>query len=147
MKNVAELIPGERFIDDRGNLKFFNEIKLQEWKRFYLVENHEINFVRAWHAHKNESKLVFPVSGTALISTVLIDNWENPSRNLKVSSHVLNAEKPIALFIPAGHANGFKNLTPLTQLMFLSSSTLAESKIDDFRFDWDYWNPWERNFR
>lgn len=147
MDDSTKLLEGSRFVDERGYLNFFNDLHLQDWKRFYFVENHEINFVRAWHGHKLEAKLVLAISGVALISTVKIDDWASPNRNLEPSKVVLSSEKPTALFIPPGFANGFKNLTSDTKLMFLSSSTLEESKVDDFRYAWDYWNPWDRNFR
>jgi dTDP-4-dehydrorhamnose 3,5-epimerase len=142
-----ELIQGERFIDDRGALNFFSNLGVDGWKRFYIVENHDINFIRAWHGHKNEAKLVVPISGTALIGTVQVDNWTNPSTELKIKTTILSAEKPCALMIPGGFANGFKNLSPNTKLMFFSSSTVEESKNDDYRFAWNYWNPWGNNFR
>ena len=147
MIDKINLILGESHIDDRGKLKFFNEISLKEWERFYTVENHDNNFIRAWHGHKNESKLVFPLTGVAVVCTVKIDNWEKPSRDLAVNTTVLSSQKPRALYIPAGYANGFKNLTNSTQLMFFSSTSTEESKDDDFRFPWDYWNPWESNYR
>jgi dTDP-4-dehydrorhamnose 3,5-epimerase len=60
---------------------------------------------------------------------------------------VLSANKPSVLYIPPGYANGFMSLTPDARLMFFSTSTLAESKGDDHRYDprhWDIWNIEER---
>jgi len=47
------------------------------------------------------------------------------------------------LYIPAGFANGFMSLTSDTQIIFFSTSTIDESKGDDFRFDARYWDIWE----
>ena len=43
--------------DHRGNVEFFNELNLSDYKRFYTVTNPKIGTVRAWHGHKNEKKL------------------------------------------------------------------------------------------
>ena len=109
----------------------------------YLIKNHKINYIRAWHAHKYESKYVFIVNGAALIATVQIDDWDNPSSDLIVEKFVLTQKKPSILYIPSGYANGFKTLTGDTKIMFFSTSTLKDSVNDDFRFGAYKWNPWD----
>jgi dTDP-4-dehydrorhamnose 3,5-epimerase len=135
-------IPGGRAYDDRGSLMFINDLDLTAFKRFYIVENHARGFVRAWHGHKREAKAVVVVSGSALVAAVKVDNWDDPSKDLKIERVVLSADKPIALLIPAGYANGFMTLTESAKVMFLSTSSLEESAGDDFRFDARMWNPW-----
>lgn len=141
------LIDGGLAVDDRGSLTFANDFDFKGVKRFYMVKNHRNNFVRAWHAHKKEAKYVLVVQGSAVVAAVKVDNWDNPSPDAKVHRYVLSADKPSILFIPAGYANGFMNLTTDTKIMFLSTSTLEQSKGDDFRYDarhWDAWNVVER---
>ena len=135
-------VSGGKAFDDRGSLTFINDLDLTIFKRFYIVENHAQGFVRAWHGHKKEAKAVVVVSGSALVAAVKIDNWDSPSKDLKVERVVLSAEKPSALLIPAGYVNGFMTLTASAKVMFLSTSSLEESAGDDFRFDARYWNPW-----
>lgn len=135
-------VTGGKAFDDRGSLTFINDLDLSGFKRFYIVENHARGFVRAWHGHKKEAKAVVVVSGSALVAAVKVDNWESPSKDLKVERVVLSAEKPAALLIPAGYANGFMTLTESAKVMFLSTSSLEESTGDDFRFDARLWNPW-----
>ena len=137
------IINGDLSVDDRGELMFVNKFNMELVKRFYVVSNHKQGFIRAWHAHKIESKYVFIVNGTALISTVKIDDWENPSSELIVDKFVLTAKKPAILYIPSGYANGFKTLSTNTKIMFFSTSTLKDSVDDDYRFDAYKWNPWE----
>ncbi len=137
------LIQGEVFIDDRGSVSFVNGFDMSDVKRFYEVSNHRLNFVRAWHGHKKECKYVFAAAGSALVAAVKVDNWEKPSQDLPVQRFVLSAAKPAVLFIPAGYANGFMNLTEDARLIFFSTSTLEQSKGDDFRFDSRYWDPWQ----
>jgi dTDP-4-dehydrorhamnose 3,5-epimerase-like enzyme len=136
-------LQGAVAVDDRGSVRFVNDFNFSGVKRFYLVANHEQGFVRAWHGHKLESKYVLAVSGSALVGAVPVDNWESPSKNLKPERFVLSAEKPGVLFIPAGYANGFKSLTSDCRLMFFSTSSLEESKNDDFRYPARLWDIWE----
>ena len=142
MVNEFSQVTGGKAFDDRGSLTFINDLDLTSFKRFYIVENHARGFVRAWHGHKKEAKAVVVVSGSALVAAVKVDNWESPSKDLKVERVVLSAEKPAALLIPAGYANGFMTLTESAKVMFLSTSSLEESAGDDFRFDARLWNPW-----
>jgi len=130
-------------VDDRGEVGFVNEFDMQSVRRFYTVCNHKVGLVRAWHAHKIEKKFVTVVNGAAIVAAVRIDNWKKPSKNLVVNRYVLSAKKPVVLFIPNGYANGFMTLTEDTKLMFFSTVTLKESEGDDFRYEADYWNPWE----
>jgi len=145
--DLIQTFSGEAFVDDRGIVSFVNGLNLAKWKRFYFVENHKIGFVRAWHGHKFESKLIIPVNGIVQVSAVAIENWENPNKNLKPENHFLSSSKPVAMYIPGGYANGFKSLTENSKLLIFSSSSLDESIKDDYRFQWDYWNCWEENFR
>jgi len=137
------LMQGGLGVDDRGEVGFVNEFAFTGVKRFYTVKNHQQGFIRAWHAHKRESKYVTVVQGAAVIGAVKIDDWDNPSKNLHVQRFVLSAANPAVLFVPFGHANGFMSLTSDTILVFFSTSTLEESQGDDIRYDAYYWNPWE----
>lgn len=142
-KKELTLIKGGLAVDDRGSVSFVNDFDFEDVKRFYMVENHKQNFVRAWHAHKKEAKYVQVVKGSALICAVKIDNWESPSPNLKIEKFVLSEKSPSVLFIPQGYANGFMSLSEDAKLVFYSTSTLEESLGDDFRYDSRLWNPWE----
>jgi dTDP-4-dehydrorhamnose 3,5-epimerase-like enzyme len=141
------LMAGGLAADDRGELTFVNDFHFAGVKRFYSVTNYRQGFIRAWHGHKREAKYVTAVSGAALVGAVKIDNWDEPGKELPVERFVLSAHKPSVLFIPAGYANGFMSLTQDLKLMFFSTSTLAESQGDDFRYDarhWDIWTVVER---
>ncbi|HXI23634.1 MAG TPA: dTDP-4-dehydrorhamnose 3,5-epimerase family protein [Pyrinomonadaceae bacterium] len=137
------LIEGAMAVDDRGSVSFVNDFDFAGVKRSYLVTNHRAGFVRAWHGHRREAKYVTVVTGAAIVAAVKIDNWESPSRDLPIYRHVLSAQKPSVLYLPAGYANGFMSLTEDATLMFFSTSTVEESRGDDIRFDARYWNAWE----
>jgi dTDP-4-dehydrorhamnose 3,5-epimerase len=136
------IIEGGISVDDRGELAFCNAANLVGVRRFYTVSNHNVGRIRAWHGHRRETKMVWPVSGAALVGAVAIDDWEHPSAELPVGRFVLSSLRPSLLVIPPGHANGFMSLTADTKLLFLSTSTLEESASDDIRFDARYWDPW-----
>ena len=140
MNSKIEKIQGGLFADDRGFLRFVNDFDFSDVKRFYQVENHSKNFIRAWHGHKKEGKYVYVARGSALVGAVNMDSEE-------VYKTTLTSQSPSMLFIPPGFANGFKTLEENTILMFFSTSTLEESKGDDIRFDYDKWNIWEEDYR
>lgn len=136
------IIDGGLSIDDRGYVSFVNGFDFKGVKRFYSVSNHKSGFVRAWHAHKKESKYVLVVKGTVIVGAVPIDNWDQPSKYVEVQRYILSEIDPKILHIPSGYANGFMSLTNDTQIMFFSTSTLEESQGDDFRYDSKYWDIW-----
>ncbi len=137
------LLQGALAVDDRGEVGFVNDFAFAGVKRFYMVANHRQGFVRAWHAHKHESKYVLLAAGSALVGAVKVDDWAKPSRDAEVHRFVLSARKPAVLFIPAGYANGFMSLTDDARLVFFSTSTLEESQGDDFRYDARHWDIWQ----
>ena len=137
------LMEGGMVVDDRGSISFVNEFQFEGVKRFYIICNHTVGFVRAWHGHKQEAKYVMAVSGAAILAAVEIDDWQSPSKDLLIHRYVLSAEKPSILYIPKGFANGSKTLTQDTKLLFFSTSLLEESKKDDVRYDPYYWNAWD----
>ena len=123
-------------IDDRGTVTFCNDFDFKGVKRFYMVQNHAKGFIRAWHGHKKEAKYVLVVRGAIKIATV-------PMGTDEISTHILSANKPQILFIPAGHYNGFMTLTDDAQVMFFSTVTMEEAKDDDFRLSADTWEAFE----
>jgi len=150
--NKPELIEGNVFVDDRGELSFLNDFSwLTNVKRYYIVENHEKGFIRAWHGHKKEKKYVQVISGCAMICAVKLDLLENCKNKFyeidDYSKFILSEKKPSILSIPEGYANGFMTLKENTKIIFFSTSTLEESKNDDYRYDWDIIYPWNIKYR
>lgn len=137
-----KIYKGDIAVDDRGRLAFINDFNFEGVKRFYQVRNHRRGFVRAWHGHKIEAKYVTVVQGSAIVGAVKIDDWDNPSKDLKPERWVLSGDKPQVIYLPAGFANGFMSLTDDLIIMFFSTTTLAESQGDDYRFDARYWDIW-----
>ncbi len=134
-----QLLKGGLAVDDRGQVTFVNDFDFKDVKRCYMVENFSINTIRAWHGHQKEGKYVFVVSGSAIVAAVKMDNLETPDKNNEVNRFILSDRQPSILYIPAGYANGFKSLEADTKIIFFSTSSLEESKGDDYRFPVDYW--------
>ncbi len=137
------LIQGNRATDDRGSLAFINGFDISSFKRFYLVENHSSNFIRAWHGHLKEAKAILVIRGSAIVCAVELDNPINPNKSNHVERIVMSSNSPSAFYIPSGYANGFMTLSNDAQILVFSSTTLEESQGDDYRFEYNYWNPWE----
>tara|TARA_Y200000002_G_C22536929_1_gene602223 strand:+ start:318 stop:758 length:441 start_codon:yes stop_codon:yes gene_type:complete len=141
------LINVETSVDDRGYLHYCNSFDMTKYVRFYDVINYQRNFIRAWHAHKHEAKAVIVREGSAIVCLVKIDDWENPSKKLDIKKFFLSKHSPKLIEIPAGYANGFMSLEPNTKVTFYSDKKLDGSLNDDFRYEYDYWNPWKITFR
>jgi dTDP-4-dehydrorhamnose 3,5-epimerase-like enzyme len=139
---IPKIISGGNFRDERGQLEFFNEFDMSPVKRLYFTTHFNTNTIRAWQAHKIESRWFLCVKGSFKVKLVNIDNWENPSNNLKVYEYKLSAAKQEILYIPNGFANGFKALEVNSKLMVLSNYGFNEIENDQVRFDQNKWAKW-----
>ncbi|WP_460218937.1 WxcM-like domain-containing protein [Psychroserpens sp. MEBiC05023] len=143
MSNEHQIIQGNVFTDDRGALSFINEFSLQPIVRFYEIAPKDTTIIRAWQAHKKESKWFYCTHGSFKINLVKLDSFENPSEQLDVFTIELNENKPQVLYIPGGYANGFKAVAKGSKLMVFSNFDLEASKHDDYRFETNKWlNKW-----
>jgi dTDP-4-dehydrorhamnose 3,5-epimerase len=126
-------------VDDRGRVAFCNNLEGFEIKRFYQVTNHRQGFVRAWHGHQFEQKLVYVVEGAVVLKLVPAGRGMGLRQDRgKIKTFNLSADKPQAILVPQHYYNGFKTLTPSTKVMFFSDRTLEESMKDDYRQPWDH---------
>ena len=140
------MIEGSAAYDDRGSVIFFNQFNMQGIKRCYQVENISKEVIRAFHGHLQEEKYIYVTKGCAKIVCAKIE-----AGNMLAPPYLflLNSKKPVILKIPKGYANGLKSLEENTAVIFLSTSTLEESKQDDLRFAWNYFGNdiWETKNR
>ncbi len=144
-KKDLRIIEGGIAVDDRGCLNFANDFKFYGVKRFYQVQNFNTSTIRAFHGHLHEAKYVYVTKGSAIVAAVKFDDINSPSKHHEVIRFILSDKKPQVLFIPPRYANGFKPLEKDTRIIFFSTSSLEESKGDDYRFPADYWGNeiWE----
>jgi len=136
-------ISGGRFVDDRGFLKalVFPEGFIP--KRLYSVNNWRVNFIRAWHGHLLESKLIYMSKGSGIIAVVRMSDPVQPDKDSPVFRFAIDSESHTAIYIPGGYANGLMSLTIDAEFTVISSASLEESKVDDYRFPFDYWKAWD----
>lgn len=127
------------FEDDRGSLSFVNDFKFEKLERFYMISNSNSKPLRAWQGHKFDEKNFFCLQDSFEISFVLIDNWENPSKSLKVESQIIKATESKIIHIPAGYANAILSLEPASKLISFSTLPLSKIKDDDVRFKSNTW--------
>ena len=147
MSNFVEKINGGLSVDDRGSVSYINDFNFNGVKRSYMVENHSVGFIRAWHGHNKEGKYVWVVSGSALVQAIPMSSLDI-GVNVGLERHVLSAKTPSVLWIPSGFANGFKTLEKDTKIMFFSTSTLEDSLGDDTRYAYDVLdNAWDIEYR
>ena len=140
---IPKIISGGKVYDNRGSLRFSNKLIFKKIKRFYIVHNYSKNFIRAWHGHLKEEKFITCIKGTFHVSAVKITNIKKPSKSSKIFNYVLNESNNDFIHIPKGYANGSMSLEDNSKLLIFSSSKLKDSIKDDYRFEYNYWNPWK----
>jgi len=136
----AEVIVGSSHVDERGELKFFNNLDMSEIVRFYEIAPSATDVIRAWQAHKKEKKWLYCLSGSFVVNLIKIDDFENPSNEIKTERFIIGEEDSKILVIPGGYANGFRAETKGSKLMVFSNFSISESQKDDFRFLPDQWS-------
>ena len=136
------IIKGENSTDERGGLDFYNDFDMSQIKRVYFTIHTNKEVIRAWQGHKIESRWFCSVKGSFLVKLIEIDNWENPSKELKVLKYKLTSEKQEILYMPSGYVNGFKALQTDSKLMIMSNYGFNEVENDEFRFDKNKWVKW-----
>lgn len=139
-----EVLVGGLFQDQRGTLVYNNDCDLSPVRRYYHITLPHTDIIRAWQAHRQESKWFHCIRGAFTIRLVRIDDWVEPSRDLEVAHFALRADESQVLQIPPGFANGFQALMPDSTLLVFSDRTLHASREDDYRYPADYWGNWDK---
>lgn len=137
--NYPRLITGGIHTDSRGQISFVNDMKFDFIKRFYIISNTDENPLRAWQGHKIDNKYFYCIRGVIKVHYVKIDNWESPSKDLKVESVLLSATESNILHIPEGYANAIESLEVGSKLMSFSTLPLDRTSEDEVRFESDMW--------
>ena len=134
---IPEITKGVKHTDSRGTLFYNNDFNVSAIKRMYVIENHSINFVRAWQGHKIEQRWFSVMKGSFRIKLIEIDNWEQPSKGIEPFTFIINAEKLDVLHVPSGYLSSIQSLKQGSKLLVLSDYLLSEVK-DEYRFEEDY---------
>lgn len=124
-----KLIAGNSYLDDRGVLAYNNNVDLSSFgiKRTYMITGHR-GFIRAWHGHKIESKLMQVASGQFRIRLVNMETSQQYMFYLRDNGDML--------YVPSGFYNGLQHLTDNSTLLVYSNTTVDQSKDDDYRKDY-----------
>lgn len=141
MDNI-KIIEGGISVDYRGQISHVNDLDMSEVERFYVIHQNDTSIIRAWHAHQHEKKWFYAIKGSFKMAFVKIDNWENPSPDLKPEIFHLSDKESKVLYIPEGYANGIKAEEPDSILMVFSNKILSEAVNDSWRYDSKMWMEW-----
>lgn len=134
---IPKTIKGDSHTDSRGILLYNNDFDASVIKRIYVIENKDIHFIRAWQGHKIEQRWFSAIQGSFKIKLITIDNWENPSKDLKVFEYILKSEKLDFLNIPKGNISSIQSLEKGSKLLIMSDYLMGEVN-DEYRFAVDY---------
>ena len=139
MEKIPTIMKGNSHTDDRGIILFNNEFNATEVKRIYFIENKDTRFKRGWQGHKIEQRWFSAVQGSFKITTIAIDDWENPSQTLEQVEYILQVSNFDLLHVPKGFVTSIQALEEKARLMTMSDYCLGEIR-DEYRFDIDYFN-------
>ena len=136
-----EIIEGEVFHDERGQLSCLNHFGLEGVRRVYFIHHPDISVIRGWHGHRLERKWFYCVHGCFTLGLVEIDNWETPSPTLKPTWLNLNDQESRIVCVPAGWASWIKAEKPDSALMVMSDKSYDEAIAsgDSTRFPQEMW--------
>jgi dTDP-4-dehydrorhamnose 3,5-epimerase-like enzyme len=105
----------------------------------YIISNSDSQPFRGWHGHEFESKIFITLSGRIRFGAVRVKDWSKPDESEVPQVAELKADSLDAFFVPGGYANGILSLEPGSQALVISSSTLNESLVDDYRIESTFW--------
>lgn len=137
-----KVIRGEIFRDERGQISSLNEFHFDGVRRTYIIHHPDASVVRGWHAHQFERKWFYCIKGSFSVALVKVDNWENPSPDLKAEVFHLTAEESRIVCVPAGYANCLKAHEPGSIMQVFSDKVLPEALGDSWRYDKSMWVDW-----
>lgn len=141
----VKIIDGEIFRDQRGQISSLNAFRFPGVERFYFIHHPDTAIIRGWHGHQHEKKWFYCVKGAFTIGLVEIDDWENPSPDLKAQKYLLTEEESRIICVPEGYANCIKASIPGSILLVFSGKTLPEAYSDSWRYDNKLWITWSEN--
>ena len=141
----VKIIDGEIFRDQRGQISSLNAFRFPGIERFYFIHHPDTSVIRGWHGHQHEKKWFYCVKGAFTIGLVEIDNWENPSPELKAQKYHLTEQESKIICVPEGYANCIKASIPGSILLVFSGKTLPEAYSDSWRYDNKLWITWSEN--
>ena len=128
------IIKGNIHSDDRGFLYYNNDFNANAIKRIYIIENKSTEFIRGWQGHQIEQRWFSAILGKFKVELIQIDNWEKPSKDLKINSFVIDAERLDVIHVPQGYVSSIQSLEPNSKLLVMADYLFGEiiTKIKPF---------------
>lgn len=136
MQESPKIIKGSKHSDKRGKLLFNNDFNATEVKRIYIIENASSEVIRGWQGHQIEQRWFSVVKGSFKIQLILIDNWNNPSKDLEKVIFVLDESKLDMLHVPGGYVSCIQSLENNSKLLVMADYSIGEI-IDEYKFSID----------
>ncbi|SHJ00761.1 WxcM-like domain-containing protein [Flavobacterium terrae] len=130
---LPKIIKGNCHSDYRGNLKYNNDFNSISIKRMYVIENKNPNFKRGWQGHKIEQRWFSAMTGSFEIKLINVDDWGNPSSDLKPYVFFLSSENLDVLHIPQGYISCIQSKEETAKLLVMSDYLLGEIK-DEYKY-------------
>ena len=134
---IPQLIKGDRHEDGRGSLRYNNEFNSEVIKRFYIIENADPDFIRAWRGHQIEERWFAAINGSFKIQLIAIDNWELPCKKLGRLTFNLQSSTLDVLHIPSGYITSIQAVEKNSKLLVMANYSVGEIE-DEYRFAADY---------
>lgn len=142
MKDEVTIVEGEVFSDARGVITSLNSFHFEGVKRIYFIHHPDVSVVRGWHGHQYERKWFYCVKGKFDVAVVKVDDWENPSPDLKPEVFHLSEKESRLVCVPAGYANCLKTTEADSVMMVLSDKILPDAYADSWRYPSTMWSDW-----
>lgn len=139
----VQIIKGEIFRDERGQISSLNSFHFEGVRRSYFIHHPDVDVIRGWHAHQFERKWFYCIKGRFSVALIKIDDWDNPSKDLKPEIYHLNDKSSDLVCVPAGYANCLKAWDEGSIMLVLSDKTLEEAADDSWRYDKSLWVNWK----
>lgn len=137
MEKNPILIKGAVHNDERGSLFYNNDFDASKIKRIYYIENASISINRCWQGHKIEQRWFSAVTGSFKILLIAVDNWKQPSKNLKAQEFTVDSATLDVLHIPKRYISSILALEKFSKLLVMADYLLGEID-DEYKYPQNY---------
>lgn len=107
-----------------------DDFKPRQVSRSYMIPK----IIKAWHIHSIQNEIFFPTDGRFIIG--LYDNRKDSKTYGNQMKLYAGRDNPMAIFIPAGVAHGYRNIGDLECLLVYVTDQQWDGS-DEGRLPWD----------
>ncbi len=142
----ATLTRLDTHVDDRGSLTVIlrnDHPGFTQFGQVYLVGNHAVGTIRAWHKHSVMWDWFFISHGCAKFGLV-DDRAKSPTHGVQWAVTIA-AQSPAVLGVPPGVFHGWMSLAHDTQLISIADQRYGDPGWDEERVPYDHFPdfPWK----